>query len=163
MRPLAYQGLASPLWQILFEGYDPGVSFFPTEVRNPFFDIRLVNYLLAIPPLPWFVDKELLRVAMRRRLPESIRLRPKAPLAGFPEVELSRSGTRQWVDHFDPDPRLSKYVDRDAIPRVIGDEDSNRLWQNMRPLSLNYWFQQSLQVNKGEMSNGIRSTIQHAR
>lgn len=159
LRPLAYGSLVRS-WAHAFEEFDPGVSSFPFEVRYPFFDIRLVNYLLAIPPLPWFVDKEILRVAMRGRLPESIRLRPKTPVAGSPLLKLCQAGAGKWVDQFDPDPRLSEYVERAAIPRVTGDNDPSRVWQNMRPLCLNYWFRHSLGVRKGGISNGIRSTIQ---
>jgi len=163
LRPWTYQALANPFWQIEFEFTDPGFSCFPVEVRHPLFDVRLVNYLLAIPPMPWCVDKELLRVAMRGRLPEAIRLRPKAPLGGDPEAELCWAGAGQWVDNFDPDPELTRYVETDAIPRVTGDDDPLRQWVNMRPLSLNYWFQYSRRMNKGGMTNGIRSTIQQAR
>jgi len=163
LRPLAYEMLANPFWSINFESYDPGISCFPLEIRHPFFDVRLVNYLLAIPPLPWCANKELLRVAMRGRLPEAIRRRPKAPLGGSPVTELCRVGVGQGVDDFDPDPELTRYVERDAIPRVTGDEDSLRQWVNMRPLSLNQWFQYSVRMIKGGMNNGIRSTIQQAR
>ncbi|MBD3558372.1 asparagine synthetase B, partial [Planktothrix sp. FACHB-1355] len=65
VRPEAYQQLTSLSWSFLFERYDPGVTGLPVEVRYPFFDLRLVNYLLAIPPVPWCLHKELMRVAMR--------------------------------------------------------------------------------------------------
>jgi asparagine synthase (glutamine-hydrolysing) len=147
LRPRAYQVLADPFWQVQFECSDPGLSRVPVEVRHPFFDVRLVNYLLAIPPMPWCVDKELLRRSMRGRLPETIRLRPKAPLAGSPAIEHCRSGAGQWVDGFDPDPQLARYVERDTIPSVSGNADPFRQWDNMRPLSLNYWFRFSFHMN----------------
>jgi hypothetical protein len=99
---------------------------------------------------------------MRGRLPETIRLRPKAFL-GEPEAELCRAGAGQWLDDFDPDPELARYVQRDVIPRVTGDDDPLRQWVNTRPLSLNFWFRFSYRMNKGGMHNGIRSTIQQAR
>jgi asparagine synthase (glutamine-hydrolysing) len=163
LRPQAYADLASPYWQTVFEVYDPVVHFCSVEVRNPFFDVRLVTYLLAIPPLPWFANKEMLRAAMRGRLPEGIRLRLKAPLAGSPELEHCRAGAGKWVDNFDPHPGLTGYVDRDAIPPVTGDDDPLRVWANMRPLSLNYWLRHAIRANKGGMSNGIRPAIHQAR
>jgi asparagine synthase (glutamine-hydrolysing) len=163
LRPQAYESLADPVWLTVFEGNDPGVSLFPVEVRNPFFDVRLVNYLLAIPPLPWFADKELVRVAMRGHLPEAIRRRPKAPLAGFPEVEQCRTGIEQQVDGFDPHPRLTAYVERDVIPRLTGDGDPTTFSANLRPLSLNYWLRYSIRANEGGMSNGTRSTARQTR
>jgi asparagine synthase (glutamine-hydrolysing) len=96
MRPVACRALQSPVWEGLFEAYDPGCSNRPVELRHPFFDIRLVSYCLALPPIPWCVDKEILRQANRNRLPKSVRQRPKSPLSGFPEYEelVRRNGKR---------------------------------------------------------------------
>ncbi len=41
--------LNSKVWAPLFEGYDPGATKLNLEVRHPFIDVRLVEYLLAIP------------------------------------------------------------------------------------------------------------------
>ena len=143
IRPEAYEKLTDPYWQVSFEKQDPGVTFFPVEVRHPFFDVRLLNYLLAIPPIPWAVRKELLREAMRDALPEAVRLRPKTPLRGEPYFERLRNcGSQWWSDHFDPAPELVRYVDIDAVPRGAGG-DPNELWLNLRPLSLNNWFRAS--------------------
>jgi asparagine synthase (glutamine-hydrolysing) len=147
--PQAYEELADPYWQIRFETYDPGLSRAPVEIRHPFFDVRLVNYLLALPPMPWCVDKELLRAAMRGRLPETVRRRPKARLGGSPDLEHCRAGWGQRLDQFDPDPELTRFVARDAIPSVAGDDDTLRQWVNLRPLSLNYWFRFSFRKEHG--------------
>jgi asparagine synthase (glutamine-hydrolysing) len=126
-------------WQDSFERGDPGVTCVPVEARYPFFDLRLVNYLLAIPPIPWFVSKDLLRASTRGILPEPIRLRPKTPLAGDPLLKRLQHRDVEWIDHFDPTPELRKYVEREAIPSIAGAEDLDQYWVNMRPLSLNYW------------------------
>ena len=142
IRPEAYQQLTSKFWSELFESYDPGVSGLPLEVRSPFFDLRLVNYLLAIPPIPWFMFKELARVAMRGILPEEVRLRPKTPLAGDPIGSLLQQPVVQWIDRFQPTPDLEKYAIRDAIPQIGGIELAvNEAWIDMRPLSLDQWLQ----------------------
>lgn len=140
-RPKGYQSLIKPFWPYIFDCYDPGMTLVPIEVRHPFFDLRLANYLLAIPPIPWCVDKDLLRRATHGILPEPVRRRPKAPLAGDPVRELLRDRDARWVDDFDPTPELGKYVERDAVPKVFGEEDPNKAWMNLRPLSLNYWLQ----------------------
>src|SRR5712692_919707 len=145
-RPEAYSLLTSSDWPSLFEGYDPGVTSVPVEVRHPFFDLRVVNYLLAIPPMPWCFDKTIVRLAMRGSLPESIRLRPKTVAAGEPLAALLRRPAAQWVDRFEPVPALRTYVDRDRIPRVWGEEDSNSIWTNLRPLCLNYWLKSQLAI-----------------
>ena len=41
----------------MFEQESPGVTHSPVETCYPFLDLRIVNYLLAIPPFPWFFQK----------------------------------------------------------------------------------------------------------
>ncbi len=71
----------------MFEQENPGVTRCPVEVRHPFLDLRVVNFLLALPPFPLFFEKQLLREAVAGRLPESVRTRRKTPLAGSPLVD----------------------------------------------------------------------------
>jgi asparagine synthase (glutamine-hydrolysing) len=140
-RPHAYELLTSPDWPQIFESYHPAVTGIPVEVRHPFFDRRLVEYLLAIPPMPWCFDKTLIRLAMRGTLPEATRRRPKTVAAGDPLVALLQAPDAQWVDDFVPTPQLQRYVDRNRIPRVCGERDPGAIWSNLRPLCLNYWLQ----------------------
>ncbi|MGH7886962.1 MAG: asparagine synthase-related protein, partial [Candidatus Binatia bacterium] len=120
VRPEAYQRLLQPIWQRLFEFNDPGATGVTVEHRFPLLDLRLVNYLLAIPSLPWCVNKELFRVAMRDCLPKPVLERPKAPLAFDPyQRHLEQHGCR-WLDSFEPAPQLATYVNRMAIPPVTG-------------------------------------------
>ena len=86
-RSAAVQGLRHPLWHNLFEAYDPGMTGIPVELRFPFLDLRLVSFCLQLPTIPWCVDKYLLRRSSRKRLPETVNLRPKTPLSGFPDFE----------------------------------------------------------------------------
>ena len=143
-RPDAYHLLTSADWPFLFEGYDPGVTGVPVEARHPFFDLRLVDYLLAIPPMPWCFDKTILRLVMRGLLPDAVRLRPKTVAPGDPLVALLRRPGAHWVDRFEPVPALRAYVDPARIPPVCGEQDSNAIWMNLRPLGLNLWLQSEL-------------------
>ncbi len=140
-RPNAYQSLLHEYWPSLFEGEDPGVILLPLESRHPFFDLRLVQFLLRLPPLPWCSDKELLRAAMRGFLPEAVRLRRKSPMAGDPFVAAMRRGDARWPTAPAPAPELSQFVAWDRVPPVIGKEDAEQLWLSLRPLSLNFWLQ----------------------
>lgn len=143
VRPYAFRALTSPVWSYFFEICDPGASLFPLEFRYPFMDLRLINYLLSIPAVPWCTNKKLLREAMRGILPEVVRCRPKTPAAGHPMVENMRSGRYAWVDQFEPEPELAKYVERNSIPKLVGEEDATKLAVNSRPFSLNRWLQNS--------------------
>lgn len=141
-RSFSYHGLPpNPSWHFNFECYDPGFSSFPIEVRLPFLDLRLINYLLALPPLPWCVGKELLRVVLRGKLPESICQRPKSPVAVDPVGVLLASSQKTWYDAISS--KLDPYIDRRAWQEVMsGKIDSRRSWRNLSPVSLSYWLQQ---------------------
>ena len=82
--PKAHASLSLPHWSAMFEQENPGVTRCPVEVRHPFLDLRVVNFLLALPPFPLFFEKRILREAVAGRLPESVRTRRKTPLAGNP-------------------------------------------------------------------------------
>jgi asparagine synthase (glutamine-hydrolysing) len=138
-RPEGYRVLSQTYWPYCFENEDPSATSFPCEVRYPFFDLRLVNYLLAIPPVPWCRDKELLRQAMRGILPEQVRVRRKSPLPVDPAVLLANQSDMTRIDNFSLAPALAKYVDRDRVPGVAYESDGNRLSINLRPFTLNYW------------------------
>jgi asparagine synthase (glutamine-hydrolysing) len=139
VRPEAYDAIRSPIWQNLFEAYDPGFTRLPVEVRHPFFDLRLLNFLLALPALPWCSDKQLLREAARGVLPEAVRLRRKSPLRADPLVTLLQRPESAWVDCFEPVPELEEYVLREGIPAVFREKDPWTAWIHLRPLSLNFW------------------------
>jgi asparagine synthase (glutamine-hydrolysing) len=151
LRSKAYKALNHLTWSNYFENCDPGVTFFPVEERHAFFDIRLINYLLAIPPLPWFVEKELVRTTMRGILPEAILNRSKAPLAGDPVFEQLKTPSSKWVDQFDPVPELAQYVERKHIPHLVGERNTDQLWVNLRPLGLNYWLKELKRTKRGQI------------
>lgn len=139
VRPAAYEAMVDPFWPNLFEGYDPGVTGIPVEVRHPFFDLRLVRFLLALPALPWCSDKGLLREAGRGVLPDAVRLRRKSPLLRDPLVALLERQESAWVDSFEAAPALGRYVERRLIPKVFEEKDAWSAWIHLRPLSLNFW------------------------
>ena len=143
-RPYAFRVLNSKSWVPLFEGYDAGTHRLPLEMRHPMLDVRLVEYLLGIPAIPWCVDKEILRNSMKGKLPEAIRTRPKTPLAGFPALRLAEKSSVRFVDNFDPTPGLSEYVDLRGEYKVAGEKDFEKLWSNLRPFGLNHWLKHSL-------------------
>lgn len=139
LRPHAFHALFAPSWDSLYGRYDAGLTLLPLEVRHPLIDVRMVDYLLALPVIPWLLDKTILREAMKGILPDSVRMRPKSPLGGDPGLQL-RSTTRfREIDDFRAVPAILSYIDRKSIPRVTEELDSNQLWINVRPFSLNQW------------------------
>jgi asparagine synthase (glutamine-hydrolysing) len=147
-RPEAYQTLTSPYWQTLFDRWDSGVASYPVEVRHPFFDVRLLTYVLAIPPLPWCLNKELLRCALCGLVPEKVRLRPKTFLWENPVAPHLRREDQGWIDRVDLCPELDQFVERQRIPRLGGEKDADRFELNTRPYCLNNWLNLVARVKK---------------
>jgi asparagine synthase (glutamine-hydrolysing) len=138
-RPYAVRALTLPQWVDLFESYDPGVTSCPVEVRHPLLDLRVVDYALSIPPVPWCMDKTLLRAATRDVLPDSVRCRPKSPLAGDPVMELLQQGHPPWDKSVAPVGELAHYVLWNAFLEAAGGEATKGCDVTMSPLSLNQW------------------------
>jgi len=156
IRPTAHASLLAPQWSGLFENENPGVTRQPVEVRHPFLDLRIVEFLLALPPFPWFYEKVLLREAMAGRLPESVRRRPKTPLAGNPLFEHLQKPGAEWVDHVDWCAEMNQFVDRSALTPLI-EAKAPQTDLLIRPVCLNFWLQSARRVRynlHAEASNG---------
>jgi len=145
-RPATINALNSKSWAPLFEGYDPGATRLPLEVRHPFIDVRLVDYLLSIPAIPWCTRKYILRRAMKDRLPAAILRRPKTPLTSDPVLQLMRRAGVRWRDHFEVTPQLSRFVNLSS--RSTAEETPNALWANLRVFALNHWLTHSLSIDR---------------
>ena len=143
--PEAHASLLPSHWCHLFELENPGVTHCPVEVRHPFFDLRIVNYLLALPPFPLFFEKKLIREAVAGRLPERIRTRRKSPLAGDPVVAHFGQHHTAWIDQFAWTGEIDSYVDKSALP-LFGNEAAAKAHTDVRPLCLNFWLQSARRV-----------------
>ncbi|MGH9681051.1 MAG: asparagine synthase-related protein [Candidatus Acidiferrales bacterium] len=106
-RPEAYESVASRYWTPLVEQLDASVTHLPLEVLHPFFDLRVLELLLALPALPWCSDKEILRRAARGILPDAVRLRKKSPLLADPITALLQRPESAWLDRFEMAPKLT--------------------------------------------------------
>ena len=113
-------------------------------MRHPFFDLRLLNFLLALPAIPWCSDKELLRQSMRGILPPKVRLRRKSPLMADPLLVLLRKPESAWVDRFEPAPDLSAMLSVAVFLPSTVNGMFGTAWINLRPLSLNFWLRRAL-------------------
>ena len=151
-RSATLRALQSKLWTPLLEGYDQTATRLPLEVRHPFLDVRLVEYILAIPTKPWCVNKHILRCAMKDRLPEAIVNRPKTPLAGDPALQLSRQASVRWLDSFDVSPHLTRFVNLRLRRPLAEEETPDALWANLRLFALNYWLAHSLPLDRRKVA-----------
>ena len=156
--PKSYGSLFLPQWDFMFQHEDAGFTHQPVEVRYPFLDLRLVNYLLAIPSLPWFFRKYLLREAMRGRLPEAIRMRPKTPFRGEPLLAALQREHAKPLLKMPPAPQLNHYIDEGRLPLLRRDMNADEVELKIRPTCLNSWLL-SLSVTRryGKLDSQIAS------
>jgi asparagine synthase (glutamine-hydrolysing) len=145
----------NPVWTALFEGYDPGATRLNLEIRHPLIDVRLVEFLLAIPVNPWRVKKHILRLAMKDKLPAAVLNRPKTPLAGDPALQLARRGSVRWLDSFEVNPQLSDFVNLDLRRSIADEQTPDGLWANLRIFALNYWLTNSQPIDRRTTENQI--------
>lgn len=130
------------MWTALFEQTDPAVTRLPLEFRHPYFDRRVLGFLLRLPELPWCVDKTLLRFSLRGALPEAVRTRPKSPVPGFPEYEAMRRGEAAGIGALLAADGMHRFVDVGRLRTLARQHDRLRPSESellLRPLGLALW------------------------
>jgi asparagine synthase (glutamine-hydrolysing) len=118
-----YDTLTRTMLPTLLRYADRNASAFSREIRLPFLDHRLVEFLFAIPPeerLRGTTTKSILREALRGILPEEIRTRRDK--LGFepPEAAWMRGDLREWIGSLLSSPQFSSrpWVDSAKAVRV---------------------------------------------
>jgi asparagine synthase (glutamine-hydrolysing) len=151
IRPSAYHSLVHPRWQDFFRSCDGAYTTGSLEVRHPYMDVRLLRFLLAVPPVPWCRRKYLMRRAMRGMLPEAVLARPKSPLVRDPwDLRVRESG----LPPLQPVPALTTYVDAARASTTPATDPS--FWIAFRVCSLNYWLQ-----NQGRQQETMSEDAPH--
>jgi asparagine synthase (glutamine-hydrolysing) len=132
--PNAVASFTCPIWQDYFAGYDLHEALAPVHWRHPFLDLRLLQFMLSVPPVPWGWKKQLIREAMRGRLPEAVVRRPKTPLALNARAEMIRRHGR---------PQLcgSNIMERYVTPALLPPTDAppGELMQSLSAHVLDHW------------------------
>jgi asparagine synthase (glutamine-hydrolysing) len=150
LRPEAAFQLDGPEWSFVLEWYDPGMTGFAAEYRHPLLDVRVLELALRLPMIPWLAEKQILRRAMRGRLPAQVLSRRKTPLAGFP---VHRALTGRALDHDRRDRAtdsglardvegLAEFIDIDRLAPLLQRPERLRASEAelvTRPLGLAMW------------------------
>lgn len=137
--PRGYRSLNGSYWASVMEQEDASAIGAPLERRAPYLSRQLVEFLLRVPPVPWCMEKELLRRAMHGVLPEAVRTRPKTPLPQDPalcQVERFRWRPKTIAE---PHPEVLNYVDWCKWEATRQRVQGSYLLDAVRPLSLSYW------------------------
>lgn len=140
------------LKDLLRTGFTPSFEFDCSspqhlEVRHPFLDVRLINFIAGIAAYPWCRSKKILVDAVSGILPEPVRKRPKTPLPRDPILErLAKFGTRNKLD-CTLEAVGEKYIDRDvyttALQKCVANRSSGYYFITP-PVSLERWLRRKL-------------------
>jgi asparagine synthase (glutamine-hydrolysing) len=134
VRPGGYESFSDVRWQSLFEDCDINGAWAHAEIRHPFLDLRLLQYMLALPAMPWCRNKLIIRRSMRTELPAEVLRRKKTTIQVSPDfARVLATG----FPRLSPSPELLRYVNTSKIPSVP--KSSLELRATLRPLGLNYW------------------------
>ena len=105
--PRAIGSFGTPVWQSLLGNLEADRER-GLDWRHPYLDLRVLQFLLSVPPVPWARRKLVLREAMRGRLPVAVLERRKTPLAAnalhqvLSDVELpplaAPAALEPWLD-----------------------------------------------------------------
>ena len=135
--PNAYNSLLNPEWNT--DDKYMKTDYTPAERRDPFLDLRLVEFLFSLPSTPWFFQKHILRESMKAYLPHEITNRPKTYLGNM-HTEIINEPSLKGIDNWEEAMELSSYISREKYPILHSSNlDENSLYVNLRVLLLNEW------------------------
>lgn len=135
--PRAMASFNDPVWQQLFADLDHEETLGPIVWRHPYLDLRVLEFMLSVPPVPWARRKLLLREAMRGRLPDEVLARTKTAFWGSTIAQPIRT---HGLPALSPSGRLSAYVDVRALP--AGTPTASELDRIVAVHALDYWLEQ---------------------
>ena len=111
--PRAVSAFNDAIWPALFDDLRFAEAAGGFEWRHPFLDLRVLEYMIALPPVPWAWRKHLLREAMRGRLPDEVLARNKSPMVRNPLLgPLGKHGFAPLSGG----KAFRRYVDPDRLP-----------------------------------------------
>lgn len=138
--PSAYGLLHSGICARALEPDDAGWNRVNLESRAPLLDLRMLLFLLRLPPVPWCMKKELSRRAMQGILPPAVLARPKTPLTRNPVETCSEN--QDWISRLPkiaPRP-LEVFVNWEKWCETLSDSKGSLTARILRPAGLFFWF-----------------------
>jgi asparagine synthase (glutamine-hydrolysing) len=139
VHPQAYASLHSGYWASVLEDEDAGWTGIQLETRAPLLDLRLLRFLLRLPPIPWCIDKELTRRAMKPWLPVEILKRPKSPLLQDPLEACQKKAAWRPQPEENPSNLIREFVNWEDWRATLTNSKGSLSWVHLYPLSLELW------------------------
>jgi asparagine synthase (glutamine-hydrolysing) len=137
--PRAYRALHDGYWGEVLEAEDAGWTRVRLETRSPLLDLRVLTFLLRLPPVPWCMDKKIGREAMKNTLPLAVVNRPKTPLRQE-SLDLCADHP-EWISKLPAEApsTLNRFVNWTKWCETFYHPKGSLSWIILRPVSLLYW------------------------
>lgn len=133
-RPQAMASFTSPFWQCDLDDMNFMESLTPIVRRHPYLDLRVAEFMLSVPPIPWGWKKHLMREAMRGRLPAEVLGREKTPLTRYPDVAMMR---KHGLPELSRGSAVERFVDARHLPTAQASD--SELFLAMGAHALDHW------------------------
>jgi len=139
LHSIAYELLHSGICALALETEDAGWQRVNLENRAPMLDVRMLTFLLRLPPVPWCMKKELCRRAMKGALPQSVLSRPKTPFPG--DLLEACKGEQEWIARLPRTApgRVELFVNWPKWCETLDDSKGSLRDTILRPASLFFW------------------------
>ncbi len=138
VHPHAYASLHSAYWAGVLEDEDAAWIGVPLEARAPLLDLRILQFLLRLPPVPWCTNKELARKAMKGHLPDAVLQRPKTPLV-MDQLEACQQKQAWTPAAGDPPEGVLPYVNWTKYIETLEQVKGSLNLEILCPISLAHW------------------------
>ncbi len=138
-RPEAAASLSAPIWQTVHASADRAYHGAAVEFRWPLLDARLLEFVFAIPSVPWCQRKHLARVSFAADLPREVIARPKTTVPGYHDAMVREWRERSGAAVPELDPRTLEFVDPVALDATLRDADVETVMAAWRALEFDHW------------------------
>ena len=138
-RPEAAARLTSSVWQSIHQRADRAFHGAAVELRWPLLDTRLIEFVLAIPAVPWCQRKQLVRRAFAAELPADVVNRPKMSVPGYLDWLVGEWRQRTGAVCPPLHERTRAYVDHAALATTLANGDTEAVLAAWRALQLDRW------------------------
>jgi asparagine synthase (glutamine-hydrolysing) len=144
-RPEAAHSLTRSIWQGLHDTYNPAVTGLDLEYRWPLLDTRLIEFVFAIPAIPWCQGKHLPRRAFARDLPPTVTARKKTRMPGYLHALVHDWQGRAMAGRPSLGPVAAAYVDPKGLQRALAHRgDPDVVIAAWRALQLDAWAREAI-------------------
>ena len=121
-----------------FECLYPTSTFLPLEIRFPFFDKRLIEYMANIPTVQWCINKNILKQSVKNDLPKAVIYRPKTGVT-IDRILISLESKLSEYRNFEFNAEIREYIDLKTFVSTNFEEINKDPELFILPFALNYW------------------------